>query len=108
MVLKIPSPTLIKIQNAIKEGECLDEIVSAVRSSPYSHPLLRKAVWNEALRQGDVKLVESIFTEDKNYEGLRFLEELGETEFELQRAHVHSFLMEYEQAQHYFIRAGRK
>lgn len=108
VVLKLPSPSLTRLREAVEHGECVDDVVGLLQTSSYSHPVLRKIVGDEALRQGEIGMAENIYNEDKNYHAIRFLEKIKDSELEIQKAQIHSFLEEYEQAQHYFIRARRK
>lgn len=108
MIITVASPSLMKIQESLEHGDSIDEIVGILSCIPYSHPVIRKIVGDEALRQGDFSVAESMYMENKNYQGLQMLETIQNADLELQKAYVHCSLMEHQQAQQYFLQAGRK
>ncbi|CAL8089470.1 unnamed protein product [Orchesella dallaii] len=108
MVLKLYTAKYSRIQELLENDEPIEEIANLLKV-PYCHTALRKLVADEALRQGEYELAESIYHEDKNFAAIQFIGNLTEIEgVDLQRAHVHCFLHEYDQAQHYFLRVERK
>jgi len=109
MVLKLYTATYSRIQELLENDEPIDEIANLLKG-PFCHTALRKLVADEALRQGEYELAESIYQEDRNYAAIQFMGNLKEIEggLDLQRAQVHCFLNEYDQAQHYFLRMERK
>lgn len=107
MLIRLATPTLVRLQDSAEDDfESLDDVVAELNSSPYSHPILKKLVANVALRNEEVDLADSIYTDYAFNQFLNGFEKLEGRE--LQRAEIYCFLNNYVQAQSYFIRAGRK
>ncbi|ODM99145.1 WD repeat-containing protein 35 [Orchesella cincta] len=108
LVLKLYTATYSRIRELLENDEPIEDIANLL-NVPFCHTTLRRTVADEALRQGRYELGESIYYEDKNFAAVQFLAKLKEIEEpDLQRAQVHCFLNEYDQAQHHLLRVERK